>query len=81
MIDESMSCSNIGGRKNRNIRDHLFVINGILNDAKKNKQSNIDIQIYDVKKCFDKLWYEETANDLFDAGVNDDKFVTIANSN
>ena len=81
MIDESMSCSNIGGRKNRNIRDHLFVINGILNDAKKNKQSDIDIQIYDVKKCFDKLWYEETANDLFDAGVNDDKFVTIANSN
>ena len=26
-IDKNMSSSNIGGRKNRNIRDHLFVIN------------------------------------------------------
>ena len=25
-IDKSMSCSNIGARKNRNIRDHLFVV-------------------------------------------------------
>ena len=30
IIDNSMSGSNIGGRKGRNIRDHLFVINGIL---------------------------------------------------
>ena len=28
IIDNSMSGSNIGGRKGRNIRDHLFVING-----------------------------------------------------
>ena len=28
-----------------------------------------------------KLWYAETANDFYDAGVNDDQFITIANSN
>ena len=50
-----MSPSNIGGRKNRNIRDHLFVINSILHDFKQNKKENIDIEIYDVKKCFDKM--------------------------
>ena len=33
IIDDNMSCSNIGGRKNRNIQDHLFVINVKINDA------------------------------------------------
>ena len=42
---------------------------------------DVDVQIYDVRKCFDKLWYAETANDIFDGGVNDDQFVTISNSN
>ena len=31
MIDHNMSCSNIGGQKNRNIRDHIFIINGSMN--------------------------------------------------
>ena len=80
-VDGNMSLSNIGGRRGRNIRDHLFVINGILNDALNDKNSNIDIHIYDVKKCFDKMWYSETANDFFDVGLQNDKFVTVANSN
>ena len=82
IIDANMSCSNIGARKNRNINDHLFVINGIINDVINDKKSsNIDIQIYDVAKCFDKLDYVNTAADLYNVGVQDDKFVTIANSN
>ena len=82
IIDSNMSCSNIGARKNRNIRDHLFVINGILNDVMQNKNRKpVDIQIYDVSKCFDKLEYVTTANDLYNAGVQDDRFVLIANSN
>ena len=36
VVDSNMSCSNIGARRNRNIRDHLFVINGILNDVQQN---------------------------------------------
>ena len=81
-VDASMSCSNIGAWKNRNIRDHLFVINGIINDVNKNKEAkDIDIQIYDVAKCFDKLEFTNTSNDLFNSGVQDDKFVVIANSN
>ena len=50
-VDRHMSSSNIGARKNRNIRDHLFVINGVTNDIlnnKDNKNRNIDVQIYDV---------------------------------
>ena len=41
----------------------------------------MDIQIYDISKCFDKMWYEETANDIFEAGVTGDNFVVMANSN
>ena len=33
-IDSKLSCSNIGGRKGRNIRDHLFVIYGVINDVR-----------------------------------------------
>ena len=79
-VDESMSCSNIGARKNRNIRDHLFVVNAIVNDVVKNKKK-VDIEIYDVQKCFDNMSFKETANDMFKAGVTDDKFVLLANSN
>ena len=51
IIESNMSSSNIGARKNRNIRDHLFVINAVLHDIKENKKENVDIEIYDVKKC------------------------------
>ena len=73
-----MSCSNIGARKERNIRDHLFVINSILFEVSENKNINIDIEIYDIEKCVDKMWASETANDMFKAGLNDDKFVLVA---
>ena len=76
-----MSSSNIGARKQRNIRDHLFVINAILHDMKEDKKKSIDLEIYDVKKCFDKMWSSETSNDIYDAGTKDDTFVLIANSN
>ena len=79
-INKSMSCSNIGARKERNIRDHLFVVNSILHEVLENKL-NVDIEIYDIMKCFDKMWAIETANDIFKAGLNDDKFVLVANSN
>ena len=81
IIDSNMSCSNIGARKGRNIRDHLFVINAVLHDVTTEKKKNIDIQIYDIKKCFDKMWAAETANDMFKAGLDDDQFVLVTNSN
>ena len=81
-IEANMSCSNIGARKHRNIREHLFVINAIINDVKHNNENqDIDIQIYDVAKCFDKLEYVNTAIDFFNSGVQDDRFVVVANSN
>ena len=76
-IDECMSDSNVGGRKKRNIRDNLFVIYSIINDAIRNKKS-IDVQFYDIAKCFDAMWAEESMNDFYDAGVRDDKFSLVS---
>ena len=79
-IDESMSDSNVGGRKERNIRDNLFIVYGIINYALKEKLE-VDMNLFDLAKCFDSMWYEETMNDLWDAGVQDEKFAVIAKMN
>ena len=43
VIDKNLSCSNVGGRRGRNIRDHLFVIYSIINDVKNGHADDIDI--------------------------------------
>ena len=62
-IDTAMSDSNVGARRKRNIRDNLFVLYSTINEAIRNKK-DIDIQFYDLAKCFDTMWAEETMNDL-----------------
>ena len=76
-IDKSMSDSNVGGRKDRNIRDNLFVLYAIINDAIRKKKS-INLQFFDISKCFDAMWTEDTMNDFYDAGVTDDNFSLIS---
>ena len=71
-IDINMSDSNIGGRKNKNIKNHLFIIYGIINSVIKGEANPIDVQIYDIQKCFDALWLEESMNDLVDT-IPEDK--------
>ena len=77
-IDQELSYSNIGARKGRNIRDHLFVVYAIINDVINGNSPPIDIQSIDINKCFDEMWYAETHNDLFDVKVQDNKFALIA---
>ena len=69
-----MSYSNGGGRRNRNIRDNLFVVYASINDVINGNGNSFDIQGYDVIKCFDEMWYTETLNDLWDVKVQDDIF-------
>ena len=81
-IDESMSDSQVGARKRKNIRNHIWIINGIIIDVlnKKNKEP-VDLQIFDYKQCFDSLWLEECLNDIYDGGLVDDKFQLLYNTN
>ena len=59
-----MSFSNVGGRKLRNIRDNLFALNTVFNNVIHGNDVRFDIQGYDVVKCFDEMWLEETMNDF-----------------
>ena len=72
-IDANLTDSNVGGRKHRNISDNIFVMNAILNNIRKENGEAYDFQIYDIEKCFDKLWLHEVINCLYEAGLQNDK--------
>ena len=80
-IDEHLTDSNVGARRNRNIRDNIFVMNAVLHNVRKRNLKDTDIQIYDAEKCFDKLWSKECFNDIFENGFNNDKFSLLYNVN
>ena len=75
-----MSDSNIGARKKKNIRNHSFIINGVINEILNNKNKSIDIEIVDYRQCFDSMWLEESINDLYEAGIQDDELPLIYKS-
>ena len=81
IVDSNMSDSNVGARKHKNIRNHLFVINGIINDVLARNIEGIDVQILDYRQCFDSMWLEEAINDLWEAGITDDNLALIYKSN
>ena len=66
IVDSGMSDSNIGARKNRNIRDHLFIVYGVIHSVLNGSEDPVDIQIYDVKICVDALWLEDCMLDLYE---------------
>ena len=72
-IDSSLTDSNVGARKHRNIRDNIFVMNAIKNSLTKQNKEAYDFQIYDIEKCFDKLWLQEVINCLYENGLRNDK--------
>ena len=74
-----MSDSNIGARKGKNIKNHLFIVYGIINSVIEEGKC-VDIRIYDILKAFDALWLEDCMNDLYDSlpsEQQDDKVALI----
>ena len=83
-IDQGMSDSNIGARKHRNIKNHLFVVYGIINSVLHEEKSCVDISIYDLEKAFDAMWLEDCLNDLYDTlptNQQDDKLALVYETN
>jgi hypothetical protein len=72
----------IGARKHKNIRNHIFVVNSVIQDvlSKKSKEP-IDIMVLDYKQMFDSECLFECLNDLYEAGVDDDIFSLIYEAN
>ena len=75
-----MSDSNIGGRRGKNVRDNLFVAYNVINSAL-NRGEELSVSSYDISQAFDSLWFRDTMNDLWDAGVSDNKFALIHKMN
>ena len=81
-IDQNMSDSNIGGRKNRGCRNHIFIVNGIIHDVMNTVKNNpVVIQIYDFSQMFDAIKLEEAICDMFDVGVQNDNLNLLYKSN
>ena len=76
-MDSNLSDCNVGNRKNRNIRDNLFVLNAVLNSTKRNTEDPVDLGVYDVQKCFDTMWAQEALNDAYDLGFQNDKLPLV----
>ena len=66
MIDQNMSDSNIGARRGRQVKNHLFILHGVINSVINGHESPIDIQFYDLEQAFDALWLTDCLIDLFD---------------
>ena len=83
-LDISMSESNIGARRNKNIRNHLFIIHGVINSVVQGEDGCVDIQVYDLEQAFDALWLEDCLNDLYDSLPDsscDDKLALVYKTN
>ena len=83
IIDENLTDGNVGARKNRSCRDNIFVMGAITNSVTNGNSPNIQVQVMDIKKCFDKLWLESCINELYNAGVQNDllNMLYIENNN
>ena len=71
-IDSCLSDSNVGACKNKNIRNHSFIINGIIHDTIASKSKSVDFAILDYRQCFDALAVDICTNDLYILGVTND---------
>ena len=83
-IAGGMSDSNIGAQRKKNIKNHLFVVHGVINAVIKDGKSCIDIQIYDLVQVFDALWLADCMNDLYDtipAQQRDEKLALMYEGN
>ena len=82
MINSNMSHSNIGGRRNKSCRNHIWILNAIIHDQMSSvKKTPIIFQQYDYKQMFDGMNLRETCNDLFDIGVKDDTLKLVYDAN
>ena len=64
IIEKDMSDSQVGAIINKSIRNHTWVLNGVINEVLKSKNNPpLAIQTVDVKQCFVGLWPEECIND------------------
>ena len=82
VIEQNMSESNIGSRKNKISIDHILVINSIVHEQPKSIHNTpLQIQICDFQQMFDGMNLQESISDLYDSGVDDVHLIFIYEAN
>ena len=71
-IDQSLTDGKVGARKQRSVRDNIFVMSAISTSVINGSSPPIQVQAMDAKKCFDKLWLQSCLNALYEAGIDND---------
>ena len=78
MIDSNMSDNNIGARRNKSCRNHIWIINGINHEQNSSiKHAQLVMQSFDYTQMFDSMCLSITMSDMYDCGVTDDLLVLL----
>ena len=81
-VTYNMTDAQIGARKNKSVRNHLFILNSIISDVmSSNKKIPIDLNIMDFKQMFDAEELPTVLNAFYEAGVRDDLLAVINEAN
>ena len=81
-INRNMSDAQIGARKRKSVRNHLFVLNAILSDVMSSKKKEpVDINVMDFKQMFDSEELPQVLNAFYESGVKDDMLALLCEAN
>ena len=81
-IDQNISDSQMGGRKQKNCKNNIFMINGIIHEELKSRNSKpVLIQIHDYAQIFDAMNLQKALSDIYDTGLTDDNLILIQKAN
>lgn len=67
-VNEILSPFQCGSRPGRGVSDHLFTLRAVIDEYRYYKR-NLYIFYGDLEKCFDKLWLEDTINELWKSNM------------
>ena len=82
IIDNNISDSQMGARKQKGCRNNIFIVNAIIHDVMSSKSKNpVLLQIYDYKQMFDAIHLEQAVSDIFNYGMDDDNLVLLHQAN
>ena len=78
MVNANMSDSNIGARKGKSFRNHIWIMNGINHEHHISKKKlHLRFNFYDSKQMFYSMALSETLSDMHSVGMTDDYLYLI----
>ena len=81
-VDQTMTDAQIGARRKKSVRNHIFILNSIISDVtgSVNKES-VDLNVMDYKQMFDSEDLVTVLNAMYEAEVTYDMFALMYEAN